>query len=131
MNFEFLFFPGVYVSGTNHYYYPGFRKCGRFPYEKKSITNSIDTLRDIEEEERISVKQLKAKNEGHTGLSILHRLHALYDFEYNRDLVYDELHAFSLNIVKNHLQFLRDDENAVNWQEADRRLDKFPWTKGT
>lgn len=64
-------------------------------------------MKDIEEEERISVKQAKAKNAGYTGLSILHRLYALYGFEYDRDLVYDELHAFSLNIVKNHIQFLK------------------------
>ena len=91
---------GVFVPATNHYYYPGFRLQGRFPNGEKSIVNSLDVLQDIEEEERITVKQEKSKNTGYTGLSIFHRLYPLYHFQYDKDFVYDEMHGLPLNVVK-------------------------------
>ena len=56
----------VFVPASNHYYYPGFRLQGRFPTEEKSILDSLEVLKDIEEEERITVKQEKSKNTGYT-----------------------------------------------------------------
>ena len=121
---------GVYFPDTNHYYYPGFRRLTRYPPEAKSYLKDLDTLQEIEEE-RITVKKKKAKESGYTGLSILHRLNKLYGFEYDKDLVYDELHAFPLNVVKNQLLMFKEDENdAINWKEVDKRLKNFPWTNG-
>ena len=39
---------------------------------------------------------------GFTGVSILHRLHSLYDFNLH-DLVFDAMHNVPMNIASNHL----------------------------
>ena len=49
----------------------------------------------------------------------------LYGFEFDKDLVFDELHAFSLDIVKNQVLFLREDEDSINRKEVDKRLEKY------
>ena len=114
---------------SNHYYYPGFRLQGRFPVEEKSILDSLEVLQEIEEEERITVKQDKSKNTGYTGLSIFHRLYPLYQFLYDKDFVYDEMHGVPLNVVKRQIQcLLGGDHEDINWQEVDQRLERFPWT---
>jgi hypothetical protein len=122
----------VWVQASNHYYYPGFRKQGRYPNVKKNILENLETLKDIEEEERSSVKADKAKESGYTGLCIFFRLYPLYEFKYDRDLVFDEMHVVSLNVVKHHIQTLLDDKNGdfsdIDWQEVDKRLNNFPWT---
>ena len=119
----------MFVPATNHYYYPGFRLQGRFPNEEKSIVNSLEVLQDIEEEERITVKQEKSKNTGYTGLSIFHRLYPLYHFQYDKDFVYDEMHGLPLNVVKRQIQCLLESGNEdLNWQVVDERLKSFPWT---
>ena len=99
------FSSGTYIPEANHYYYTGFRKQTRYPSEEKSVVGSYDKLCEIEEE-RITVRQKQARESGYTGLSILHRLHALYGFEYDCHMVYDELHGISLNAVKNHIALL-------------------------
>ena len=112
----------VYVAETLHYYYPNFRKQGRYPAEKKSILDNLELLSEIATEERSSVRQQLSKESGYTGLSILHRLHNLYGFLYDRDLVFDEMHTIHLNIVKNAILKLKEDEdNAVDWAKADER----------
>ena len=117
---------------ANHYYYTGYRQQSRFPAPEKSVLTSFDTLCEIEEEERSTVRQKRAKECGYTGLSILHRLHALYGFEYDRHMVYDELHGISLNVVKNHITFLKADEDEpIDWKEVDVQLRRVPWTHGT
>lgn len=119
----------VWVPMSNHYYYPGFRLQGRFPVEEKSILDSLEVLQEIEEEERITVKQDKSKNTGYTGLSIFHRLYPLYQFLYDKDFVYDEMHGVPLNVVKRQIQcLLGGDHEDINWQEVDQRLERFPWT---
>ena len=116
----------MYVPETNHYYYPNFRKQARFPPEKKSVLDNLELLHKIASEERISVRQQLSKESGYTGLSILHRL---YGFLYDRDLVYDEMHTVHLNLVKNALKNLKDNEdNEMDWATADKRLNDFPWT---
>lgn len=122
----------VWVASSNHYYYPGFRKQGRFPNDEKNILQCLETLKDIEEEERSSVKKEKSKESGYTGLSILHRLYPLYGFLYDKDLVFDEMHEIPLNVVKHHLQFFLDNDSqefdGINWAEVDSQLNAFPWT---
>ena len=120
---------GVFVPASNHYYYPGFRVQGRFPTEEKSILNSLEVLKDTEEKERITVKHEKSKNTGYTGLSIFHRLYPLYQFLYDKDFVYDEMHGLPLNFVKRQIQnLLGSGDEELNWQVVDERLNKFPWT---
>ena len=46
-----------------------------------------------------------SKKEGFTGLSIFHRLHKLYGFDFLRDMVFDEMHNIALNGVSNHLHY--------------------------
>ena len=119
----------VYIPETNHYYYPNFRKQARFPAEKKSIMDNLELLYKIASEERTSVRQQLSKESGYTGLSILHRLYYLYGFLYDRDLVYDEMHTVHLNLVKNALKNLKEnEENEVDWATADKQLNDFPWT---
>ena len=102
---------------------------GRFPTEEKSILNSLEVLKDIEEEERITVKHEKSKNTGYTGLSIFHRLYPLYQFLYDKDFVYDEMHGLPLNVAKRQIQnLLGSGDEELNWQVVDERLNKFPWT---
>lgn len=120
---------GVFVPASNHYYYPGFRVQGRFPTEEKSILDSLEVLKDIEEEERITVKHKKSKNTRYTGLSIFRRLYPLYQFLYDKDFVYDEMHGLPLNVVKRQIQnLLGSGVEELNWQLVDERLNKFPWT---
>lgn len=120
---------GVFVPASNHYYYPGFRVQARFPIEDKSILNSFQVLKNIEEEERITVKHEKSKNMGYTGLSIFHRLYPLYQFLYHKDFVYDEMHGLPLNVVRRQIQcLLESDDEELNWQVVDERLNKFSWT---
>ena len=89
---------------------------------------SFDALCEIEEEERSTVRQKRAKECGYTGLSILHRLNALYGFEYDRHMVYDELHGISLNAVKNHIAFLKaDEDDPIDWKGVDGQLHRIPW----
>ena len=89
---------------------------------------SFDALCEIEEEERSTVRQKRAKECGYTGLSILHRLNALYGFEYDRHMVYDELHGISLNAVKNHIAFLKaDEDDPLDWKGVDGQLHRIPW----
>ena len=88
----------------------------------------MEVLQDIEEEERITVKQEKSKNTGYTGLSIFHRLYPLYHFQYDKDFVYDD-DGLPLNVVKQQIQCLLESGNEdLNWQVVDERLKSFPWT---
>ena len=115
-------------------YYPEFGKQARFPAQSKNILKCIELATEIEEEERITVKQQRAKTCGYTGLSILHRLYPLYQFRYDQHLVFDEMHVVSLNVVKAAIQALKDQNEEGNdnieWEEVDRRLDRIPWTPG-
>ena len=119
----------VYVPETSHYYYPNFRRQARYPADKKNVLDNLELLSDITSEERISVRRRLSKESGYTGLSILHRLYYLYGFLYDRDMVYDEMHTVHLNIVKNAVLSLKEEEDdRVDWATADERLRDFPWT---
>lgn len=119
----------VYVPETSHYYYPNFGRQGRYPTKKKNVLDNLELLSDIASEERISVRCRLSKESGYTGLSVLHRLYYLYGFLYDRDMVYDEMRTIHLNIVKNALLSLKEEEDdIVDWTTADNRLKDFPWT---
>lgn len=91
--------------------YPNFRKQARFPGEKKSIMDNLELSHKIASEDRISVRQQLSKESGYTGLSILHRLYYLYGFLYDRDLVFYEMPTVHLNLVKNALKNLKEDDS--------------------
>ena len=128
----FVYFStGQYIPASRHYYYTNNRYHARFPPQSKDILTKIDQLKEIEEEERITVRQNRSKECGYTGLSIFHRLWPLYGFCYDKDLVFDEMHTVQLNVVKEALDHLLCDEaQPVDWSEVDRRLHKLPWTAG-
>lgn len=91
--------------------------------------DNLELLYKIASEERTSVRQHLSKESGYTGLSILHRLYYLYGFFYDRDLVHDEMHTVHLNLVKNALKNLKEnEENEVDWATADKQLNDLPWT---
>ena len=111
----------------NHYYYGGYRKAAKYPWPKRNIDDELEILQRIEDEERKTVAQTMAKNSGFTGLSALHRLHALYGFDYRRDCVFDVMHLVALGVVRNHLSFLLDNE-LVDQCVLQERLARVPWT---
>lgn len=81
------------------------------------------------DDERVSVHSLLARNCGFTGLSILHRLHALTGFDVLQDTVYDAMHNVPLNVVKSHLHRYFE-ENILSRSEIEKRLKDMLWTPG-
>ena len=131
LSFLQLSFAGIYIPESSHYYYPNFRTQGRFPADKKSVLEELNTIHEIDEEERSTVRQRMSRDTGYTGLSILHRLYPLYGFLYDESTVYDEMHTISLNVVKNALLDLRiDSRNGIDWSKVDDRLNQIPWPSG-
>lgn len=112
---------------SNHYYYGEYRKSAKYPWPKRNLADEIETLKTIEDEERKTVAQEMAKKAGFTGLSILHRLHVLYGFDYRKHCVFDVMHMVSLGVIRNHLNFLLDNQ-LVNQHMLQERLSKVPWT---
>ena len=130
-NFFCVFPIGVYFPASRHYYYTNNHYHKRFPPQPKDIVTKIELLKEIEEEERVAVREQRSKECGYIGLSILHRLWPLYGFHYDKDLVFDEMHTVQLNVVKEALDhLLSDEDHLVDWCEVDRRLQKLPWTAG-
>ena len=60
-------------------------------------------------------------------MSALHRLHALHRFDYRKDCVFVVMHSVSLGVIRNHLNFLLDNQ-IVNRDKLQERLTKVPWT---
>ena len=120
-----------YFPASHHYYYTNDRYHTRFPPESKDILTKIALLNEIEEEERVTVRENMSKECGYPGLSIVHRPWPLYGFRYDKDLVFDEMHTVQLNVVKEALHhLLSDEDNPVDWCEVGRRLQQLPWTAG-
>ena len=84
----------------------------------------------VDSEERSTVRASMAKECGFTGLSVLHRLHALYGFDVLHDLVFDAMHNVPINIASNHLHFYLD-EGLVSPSQLERELKLIPWTPGS
>ena len=112
---------------TNHYYYGDYRKSARYPWPKRNLEDEIGTVKTIEEEERKTVAETMAKEAGFTGLSVLHRLHALYGFDYRKDCVFDNMHMVALGVIKNHFSFLLDN-GIVDKKQIQERPNVTPWT---
>jgi hypothetical protein len=83
----------------------------------------------VDEEERTTVRASMSKECGFTGLSVLHRLHALYGFDVLHDLVFDVMHNVPLNVVGNHLHYYLD-EGIFSPKQMEDKLNQIPWTPG-
>lgn len=92
------FIIGKYLEAQKHYYYPGVREQFRFPPAKRDITEELPLMIEIEQEERVTVRERRSKETGFLGVSLLHRLHKLYKF--------NVMHLVPLNLVKRRFEHL-------------------------
>lgn len=116
-------------DGGSTYYYGDNRYHTKYPWEERKLEEDLEKMRDINEEDRKTVRANKSRNSGYTGLSILYLLHKLYGFDIFKDLVYDTMHNLPTNIMAAHLKKL------VTYKKIDskivaERLQAFPWTAG-
>ena len=116
-------------SGTN-YYYGNFRYHFRHEWKPRTLDTSLPLMKEIDMEDCPSIRTSRAKLTGFTGLSILHRLNALYGFDVLRDLVFDVMHNVPLNIASNHLHYYFN-EGILSTNDVDRRLKTIQWTPGS
>lgn len=86
-------------------------------------------MRTIAEEERCSVRANLSKHTGYTGISVLHRLYKLYEFDVIRDTVFDMMHNLPLNVVRKHVKRVID-EGIVEKNVLESKLSLMPWTAG-
>ena len=114
---------------NNHFYYGENRKHGRYPWEPRSLDAEIVNMLDIEMEKRPTVRKKMSSEKGFTGLSLLHQyLFPLYGFDVLRDTVFDIFHTLPLNVVKNELAYMLDQE-IIHPADLDNALQTFPWTR--
>ena len=62
----------------------------------------------VDQEDCVTVWQKTASAIGFTGLSILHRLHSLFQFEVIRVMVFYVMHTLLLVLVKRHLELYKE-----------------------
>ena len=84
-------------------------------------------MSEIEQEERQTYFQNRSREAGFNGLSLLHRLYPMYQFNILTDTVFDAMHLLPLNVVKNHfLKWLS--RGAIDERELASKLKQMPWT---
>ena len=83
----------------------------------------------IEQEERVTVAAHMSKESGFTGVSQLHRLYSLYQFDILQDLVFDVMHLVPLNLVKRRLDYFLQ-KREIDIADLDKALKEIPWTRG-
>ena len=120
---------GQWISEKRHYYYPGFRKDFQFRTGTRSINEELPLMAEIGQEERITVALERSKESGFLGVSQLHRLHKLYNFDVLRDLVFDAMHLVPLNLVKRRLDHLLSN-SLVDCERLQEALTQMSWTTG-
>ena len=86
-------------------------------------------MNEVDDEDRPTVRQRRASLRGFTGLSILHRLHRLYQFDVLRDLTFDTMHTLVLRVINRQLQHYNDLGLLKN-PIIGKRLQEMPWTAG-
>ena len=86
-------------------------------------------MEEVDQEDRVSVRQRLASQTGFTGLSILHRLHKLYKFDVLKDLVFDTMHTLVLRVVHRHLHYYPE-KGYFKASDVEERLNAMPWTAG-
>ena len=118
---------GTWLNDQRHYYYPGFRDHFRYPWRKRVLEEEVEIMAEIEQEERQTYFQDRSREFGFNGLSLLHRLNPLYQFNILNDLVFDAMHLLPLNVVKNHFSKLLSGE-VMDERELACKLKQMPWT---
>jgi hypothetical protein len=121
---------GTQGSESTHYYYGNYRYHSRYPSAERDLNMFVQTMKDIECEDRPTVHATMARESGFTGLSILHRLYAAYGFNILKDITFDAMHDITLNIIHHHLQRYFE-AGILSRNEIDVRLAAIPWTSGT
>ena len=136
---------GERVPDSTRYCYCNNRETEWRPHPCRQLDDLIQPLNEIDQEERMSIRQNLAKNIGFNGTSILHRLHPLYGFDITKDFVIDLQHGLPLNPVKHEFEAIlalletADNSNAESHGESGKRnvvqvisddLDCVPWTSG-
>lgn len=116
-------------EGGSTYYYGGNRYHAQYPSEERKIEEELDTLKEVDAEDRKIVRASKSKSCGYTGLTILYRLHKLYGFDIFKDLVIDTVHNIPTNIVATELKYLIQTEK-IDAKLVEGCLNSFPWTAG-
>ena len=96
---------------------------------ERNLEEDLEKMKDINEEDRKTVRATKSRNSGYTGLSILYRLQKLYGFDIFKDLVYDTMHNLPMNVIVAQLKSFVALEN-LDGKLVDQRLRSFPWTAG-
>ena len=84
-------------------------------------------MQQIHTETRKSVRKRLSSEKGYTGLSSLHQLYGLYQFNVIKDLVYDVHHNLPLNVIKNQLDRL-DELEMLDLFKVNEKLKSIPWT---
>lgn len=110
-------------------YYNNYRFHLRNPWDKQTIKDTLDDIKKVDDEDRVTVRRKLATQTGFTGLSILHRLFHLYQFDILNDLVFDTMHTLILRIVSRHLHYYSEEGFFKN-SALDERLSAMPWTAG-
>ena len=122
---------GAPIAGStgNQYYYANFRHHFRNRWPERLLNEAVQHMKQVDQEERITVRQRLASQSGFTGLSVLHRLNDLYKFDVLKDLIFDTMHTLVLRIINRHLQHYNDLGLLKN-SLIERRLLAMPWTPG-
>lgn len=94
------------------------------------MKDEIPKMTEVEQEERKTVFENLSREIGFLGVSLLHRLNALYGFDVLQDLVFDAMHLVSLNIVNRRVQYWLSN-GILDKEEFGERLKRMPWSKGT
>ncbi|XP_031549912.1 uncharacterized protein LOC116287378 [Actinia tenebrosa] len=122
---------GIAVESTSatgvHYYYGDNRYHARYLFDARNLLEDLGTMKEIDQEDRKSIRSKMSRNTGYTGLSILHKLYKLYGFNVITDCVFDMMHNLPMNVVSNHFQMLIDSDK-INKKVIDERLNAVPWT---
>ena len=94
------------------------------------MKDEIPKMTEVEQEERKTVFENLSREIGFLGVSLLHRLNALYGFDVLQDHVFDAMHLVSLNIVKRRVQYWLSN-GILDREEFGERLKRMPWSTGT
>ena len=117
------------MDNCNQCYYNNYCFYYRHPWPQQTLTDSLDIINRVDQEDRVTIRRKLASQSGFTGLSILHRLYHLYQFDILRDLVFDSMHTLILRVVHRHLQHYMH-ERFLSDPVLDQRLSAMPWTAG-
>lgn len=121
---------GTRSGDSTQYYYGNYRIRYRYPWPERALSASVKKMTEVDQEDRITVRQKLASSSGFTGLSALYRLSYLYQFDVLRDLVVDAMHNIPLNVVRSHMRrYLQ--EGFLSNPLVERRLLAMPWSTGS